>query len=830
MDLSGLVHRGWCSVILLLLSSCAWAQTKHLKGIVRDSHSEERVPFASIEFKHSTQGKLSDSAGNFSFHLSRWPSDTLLVTYVGFEDRQIALDTSKNELEIVVNLERGKKSGEVIVKSKIGRGLILWRKIVKNKPINDRARFNNYSYELYNKLEADLNNVNKEKLGRFTPGSLKFIYNNIDSVSEDKPFLPIYITETISDYFYQKSPKKYREEIRGSKMVGVNNESVAKLMGGMYQNVNVYNNFIPVFDKQFVSPISDNGDAYYNYRVPDTQYIGGHRFFHFLFTPKHKGENTFIGDAWIADSTFAVQKMNLRISGDANVNFITKLSLVQEYSLVNDSTWFLSKDKFVADFVLIGKKTISFTGRKTTTYRDVKINDSSVVANLNKNKIKEEIVMVDSAAARPDSFWINSRHEELSKNEKSIYKMVDTLQKMPAFIKATEMLTFIGTGYKNVGNYQIGPWYNWVTINAYEGLRLRFDLGTNTGFSKKLYLAGYLAYGFADATFKGRAEAMYMLGKHPRSYIYGSYTNDIDNGQTYYDEVGTDNLFAIAVRKPNIPYRYMHIEQMKFEYFKEWHNGISALFSTTRKIFNPLQNLPPKEYYPSNEGNQPLDNYEVSVRLRFAYLEKFLENNFFRTSLGSDYPILEFKYAKGIPGVFNSNYDYYKLSASISDYMKIAPFGSLYYNVYAGKVYGTLPYMLLEVHPGNNLWYYNKYAFNLMTRYEYLSDQYAGINVEHNIGNGLFRLIPITRKLKFRQFWQAKLLIGSLSQANQDYNFVNGYTFKTLNGKPYLELGTGVDNIFKVFRLDFIWRVLPQPLPPESYARFGVFFSFHLGF
>jgi hypothetical protein len=162
--------------------------------------------------------------------------------------------------------------------------------------------------------------------------------------------------------------------------------------------------------------------------------------------------------------------------------------------------------------------------------------------------------------------------------------------------------------------------------------------------------------------------------------------------------------------------------------------------------------------------------------------------------------------------------------------MKIAPYGSLYYNVYAGKVYGTLPYMLLEVHPGNNLWYYNKYAFNLMTRYEYLSDQYAGVNVEHNIGNGLFRLIPITRKLKFRQFWQAKLLIGSLSQANRDYNFVNGYTFKTLNGKPYLELGTGVDNIFKVFRIDFIWRVLPQPLPPESYARFGVFFSFHLGF
>jgi hypothetical protein len=152
MALSGLVHRGWCSVILLLLSFFGFAQSKHLKGIVRDSHSEERVPFASIEFKHTTQGKLSDSAGNFSFNFSRWPSDTLLVTYVGFEDRQFVLDTSRNEIQLVVNLERGKKSGEVIIKSKIGRGLILWRKIVKYKPVKTEAA-SNYSYELYNKLK-----------------------------------------------------------------------------------------------------------------------------------------------------------------------------------------------------------------------------------------------------------------------------------------------------------------------------------------------------------------------------------------------------------------------------------------------------------------------------------------------------------------------------------------------------------------------------------------------------------------------------------------------------------------------------------------------------
>ena len=177
-------------------------------------------------------------------------------------------------------------------------------------------------------------------------------------------------------------------------------------------------------------------------------------------------------------------------------------------------------------------------------------------------------------------------------------------------------------------------------------------------------------------------------------------------------------------------------------------------------------------------------------------------------------------------------YDYTKISASISHYKKIAPYGNIYYNFFGGKTYGKLPYMLLDIAPGNEIYYYNKYAFNLMNRYEYLHDRYAGINFEHNIGNGLFRLIPLTRKLKFRQFWTAKTLWGSLSDENHDYNMPPGsiYKFVSLNGKTYLELGTGVDNIFKVLRFDFIWRVLPQPLPPEKVKRFGIFGSFRLAF
>ncbi len=183
-----------------LLSQPAFTQERKIFGYIQDAHSEERIPFASIQFRNSTIGKLSDSAGNFSFILAKWPSDTIEVTYVGYETFYLAIDTTAEEMQVTVNLERGKRTNEVIVKSKIGRGMILWRKIVKNKPFNDRARFDNFSYELYNKLEADLKDANNNKLIKLTilKPFKKVINQNIDSTTEDKPIRSLYLTN-----FYQ---------------------------------------------------------------------------------------------------------------------------------------------------------------------------------------------------------------------------------------------------------------------------------------------------------------------------------------------------------------------------------------------------------------------------------------------------------------------------------------------------------------------------------------------------------------------------------------------------------------------------------------------------
>ena len=825
----------YCKTLLITLAATfvlnySFGQ-KIISGIVKDSHSDEVVPFASISFVQSTIGKLTDSAGKFTFILDKWPSDTLLFTCVGYQPYRFEINKTKDSIYATIIMERGTFIEGVRVKVKVNKGLLVWRKIVAHKPENDRYRFDNFSYELYNKLELDIKNFNFEKFSKFKP--LKpitdLINENIDT-SEGLKYLPAYLSEVLSDYYYQKKPLKRREVIKAANPNGVKNESVIKLLGGMDQIVNVYNNFILVFDKKFISPASDNGDFYYDYRVVDTQFFNNRKFYHLVFTPRHKGENTFEGDCWVNDSTFAIQKMNLRLSKDANINFVENLSLIQEYSLINDSTWFLAKDKFVADLSPLGKDRPGFIGRKTTTYQNVVVNDSSVTNELKKNKILEEIITLPGADERTKIFWDSSRHEELSRAEKGIIKMIDTLMNAPVFKKFTNTVNFIGTGYLDVGKFQIGPWYNWITYNGWEGLRLRFDLGTNTNFNKKFWWHTYLAYGFGDKKMKGKAEIFYLPKKHPRLYIYGSYTDDLDYGQNYYGEVSSDNIFALAIRKQDVPIKYLQVKEKRLEFYRYSRSGFSTLLSFTNKEYDPLRNIPPKDSFVVSGSGRPLTTFEISLRLRFAYLEKFLENNFFRVSLGSPYPIPELYISKGMSGVLKSSYSYTKISGSVSDFMKIPPFGEISFQAYAGKTYGTLPYVLLDIHPGNELYYYNKYAFNTMNKYEFISDKYAGVNFEHNFGNGIFRWFGPTRKLKFRQFWNFKTLWGSLSEENKSLNIKQGYNLQSLNGRTFMEVGTGIDNILRVLRMDLVWRVLPRPLPENKSSRFGVYGSFRLSF
>lgn len=807
-------------------------------GKVEDYTTGEGIPFANVFFANSPVGTPTDLNGNFQLKTDKIPRDTLRIQALGYTSYTLKVNKGQHEYNFIAELKRSNTqlTEFVVHASGVDPALLLLRHIIAHKPDNDPDRMDNYKYEADNRLEMDVRNISKKTFEKI-PGfrNYSFIYNNMDSVSEKEPFLPIYLTETLSDYYSRKKPKKEREFIKGSIAKGVNNQSAAKYLGNLYQQVDVYKNNLRLFDKQFVSPISNDGAFYYKYKILDTEVAYGHNIILMQYQPRRPGENCFTGDFWVVDSLYALQRITMELPKLANVDWVQNATLYQEFAPINDSVWFRTKDKFVGSFSIpyAGAKWPSFIGRKTTTFDKIVVNDPSVESVLNNKKWKEDVTVLDSARKRSDSYWQEHRPDTLTKTEKGIYKMVDTINSMPITKFYKNLINFLVIGTKDVGPIQLGPYFYIYSSNQVEGNRFRLSLGTPLSFSNNIHLTGYVAYGTLDERYKYGFTGLWLLQRHPRMYVYGQYIHDVDYNPNYYDQLGSDNIFSSLFRKPNVPWKLAFSDKQRFEFYKEYYSGFSDQLILQHRAFTPYAPLPAANIFTDDKGNptSTVTNSEVGLHLRYAYKEKFLEGKYLRVSLGSRYPIFDLNAGVGLKNVWNSGYGYQKVRFTVSNTLKIAPFGSLYYNVFAGKYFGTLPYPLLEIHPGNEFYYYNQYAFEMMNMYEFISDQFAGFNIENNIGGGIFKYIPGLKKLKLRQVWTAKGLIGSLSPANEELNLNKGYPFRSLQGDPYLELGTGITNIFQLFRIDFVWRVTPPLLPTEGKQEyFGIFGSVNVGF
>lgn len=811
----------------------------NVRGRVINGFTKETVPFASITWKKAGFGINTDSAGQFILKRSQFKLDSLVVNYVGLAPNIIAYNSLRDTGFITLLIGETKLSGDVQVKSKFSKGVRWWKNIVLNKPKNNPQQYPAYSYNLYNKLEIDLNNINKEK---FTNIKLMkpfgFILDNIDSVSEDKPFLPVFLTETLSNNYYINDPESSREEIYAQQTHGLKNESFLQFINGINQKINVYINELSLFGKEFISPLSNVADRYYNFKGADTVQIGKVKYFHLLFTPKNNGENTFSGDCWIHSSTWAIQRISLSIAAEANINFVKRLSISQEFKLVDTSKWIFAKDIFVAEVSPLKKDKFSFIGRKTKVYNKIILNDTLIAQRIRLNKIKHESILRENATILDKTYWDKNRTDSLSNNEQKILVLIDTLKTVPLFKKYTQRLEFFVGGYKKLGMVEIGPWYKWISGNYIEKVRLRFDLGTTELFSKQLRLHSYLAYGFRDNQFKGKFEFNYEFPDQKGWSIYGSFIKDLDNGKIKYndEDVTTDNLFSQLVRRPNIVQKFLGIREFKFGFGKIWPSrfSINSFISTINfKTYDPL---------PNNIliADHPVTSTEFVFKFRYAPGERVIHSHRKDFKVRSNQPIYEIRFGQSVKGFLNGEFSFSKLNASIRQQVRIPRFGHINYTLYAGKIWTAtaLPFMLLELHPGNEILYYNKESFNLMNRFQYFSDRFVGVSIEHNIEKKLLNLLPFMRKSPIRQFWNFKTVWGNLDRKSRALNRTDfgDYRLRSLKGDLYTEFGTGLDNIARFFRIDLVWRINPYhartnpALVLQNKYDFGIFGSFRLQF
>ena len=263
-------------IAFVLVHSCTagvYAQTTKVSGRVTDALTNEPIPFANVAFKGTTTGTVTDFNGYFSLESDK-PSDSLSASFVGYVPVTLRISRGKSQTVNFLLKVNKVDLGEVVIKAGENPANILLRKVIENRDLNDKRQLDSYKYESYNKMEFDLTDIPPDFKDKRLIKPFAFIFDNIDSsVTNSKPFLPFFITEALSDVYFRNNPKNTREIIKASKISGLENESVTQFLGDMYQNIDVYNNYIDIFGKSFVSPISNVGLLYYRYYLTDSAFI-----------------------------------------------------------------------------------------------------------------------------------------------------------------------------------------------------------------------------------------------------------------------------------------------------------------------------------------------------------------------------------------------------------------------------------------------------------------------------------------------------------------------------------------------------------------------------
>lgn len=804
--------RVYTLLALLLLTSGAIAQVTKLRGRVTDSQTGEPLPFVNVSFVGTTIGTVTDFDGNF-FLETRAPGDSLSVSYLGYFPKRVAVKKGVFQ-ELNFSLEPESFSLEaVVVRPGENPAHKILRNIIKNKNRNNTDNLDSYSYESYNKIEVDLNNVDENMKNKKIFKQFQFIFDYVDTNAvTGKAYLPIFISEAISDYHFQRRPKVEREIIKATKISGVKNESVAQFTGKIYQKVNVYDNYINVFDQGLVSPIADAGLLYYKYYLIDSAYIGNKWCYQVSFKPRRRQEPTFTGDFWVNDTTWAIVKTQVRIASDVNINFVNDLVATAEYKLLNDTLWFPDKLTLFVDFNLTDKTT-GFFGHKTTVYNNVKVN-TPLPQSL--EAVNEPVVVRDSAMQKSNDYWQTARPFELTEKEAGIYSMVDSVQQVPMYKTFIDIVNMFVNYYYVVGKFEIGPYYKTYSFNEIEGNRFRVSGRTSNAFSTRLMISGFAAYGDKDNRFKYGLGGLYMINKSPREAVSIDYKSDIEQLGQSPNALTEDNILtSILRRNPN--YKLSLVKEFTLSYQKEWITGFSNSITFNHKVVFPTEYIPFTQV--SDGAMLPrITNAMLTINTRWQKDERFVAGEFERVSLGSPYPELNFNVSGGLKGVLNSDYDFLKLHFNYYHKFNINPFGYARLIVDAGKIFGKVPYPMLQLHEGNETYAFDRYAFNMMNYYEFASDQYVSVFFEHHFQGFFLNRIPLMRRLKWREVAAGKFLVGSISDENKNVlEFPLGLNEVS---EPYYEVSVGVENIFKVFRVDAMWRL--SHLENPDIEKFGV--------
>lgn len=801
----------WLGLFLLGLNiGSVFAQTK-VSGIIVDK-SNQPIPFANVVFKNSNEGVVSNEDGRFYLE-SKKNYKELIVNSIGYSDKEIGLEKAVN-YNFVIKLNEIQSLKEIVIytgktSKKNNPALDILRKIWERKRRNGLHLFDQYQMEKYEKLEFDINSIDSAYMKKNIFKGMEFIFKQVDtSRITGKTYLPVFINESLSDVYRDNKLKKVKTQEKANKTSGFNgNQQIVSFIKDLYSDYDIYDNHITFFDKSFTSPLSKTGIDTYNYVLRDSAFVDKKWCYNIIFYPRRKNELTFKGDFWVNDSTFAIKKINLAATKSANVNWVKDIYIEQEFDVVNDSVFLLTRDYMMSDFSLSkNDNSKGVYGKRTSFYRDHKF-------NLEKPEkfYKEEVNYFDKEVYnKTEEYWDKNRFENLTKDEKGVYKMLDTLQKVKKFRQVYDLVQVFDSGYLNYHGLDFGPIYSMIGKNSVEGLRLRAGVRTYFGPNDPWRLQGYMAYGFKDDQFKYGISGKWMLENKKRIILSVGNRRDIE--QTGASLTTTNNILGRSYASSGIftfgsneKLTRVNLTNIEIETEPIKNLTFSTGFSyRTLSSASPVFNL---DYYTDlsqKKIKSEVKQSEVNFQIEYTPNRKPIGFAVERYNADSPFTRLFVNYSQGFKGWFSSDFDYKKLQVYYKKPIIIGPLGRSNITLEMGKTFGYVPLGLMSIVPGNQSLFDISNTFSNLKYYEFITDQYVTLKWDHNFQGRLFARIPFMRKLNWREIIGVKSVYGTVSNENRLLN-ASGLIYNTPD-KIYWEYSAGIGNIFKLIRIDFSWR------------------------
>lgn len=780
-------------LILLLVSQALTAQDISLGGKVLDADSHEPLAFVNISVKGTLRGAVTDIDGRWKIDRLQ-ASDSLVFTYIGYQtfrisagaynikysNQQITLRRTAYALKEIIILPGENPAHRII------------QKLLDNKRKNNWERLQSFTYTTYNRFHftaEELDSTGKAMMQELKPsGAITFTaepakdsaavnQGEMDSLLQRQH---LFLTESITEKKF-KYPDKISEKVIASKVSGTQDARFS-LFATQFGNFNIYKDYIEVGDKQYLSPISYGCIKNYFFILEDSIPSETDTTYIISFRPK-KGKlfDGFQGLLYVSTNQYAVKNVLAR---PKNMDQGLNTEIQQQFVLVDNKQWFPEQINSRIIFPGFNLDRKPMVGRGRMYIHKIKLNPE-----LKNREFSATVMHIDkNAHLKTDSFWINHRTDTLSRLDKQTYIVLDSVGKsvnIDRKIKFFEALLY--------GRLPIGPvdllLNKIIDYNGFEGFRLGAGLATNQRISSYFTLSGYGAYGFKDKEWKYGSELR----------ITPIPVSDFAFGAGYYNDV--DELGSVKLpldRRPNLrePNRKLNISEMAYVERKEAFMEISPFrYLSTKTIYRRSMEKMVNNYEftpQTGEVHNSFNFEEVSVALRYAYKEKFIQALHQKISLGTSYPIIWLQLTKGLDNGTSGNYDFNKIDFKIEKKIRIKLAGHSIFQLRGGFVEGNAP--LLRMYNGNGnsgrIPLGAENTFETMRPYEFFSDRYVSLFYTHNFEKMLFKI----GKFQPNLLLHTNIGFGDMKNPSLHKNI----DFKTME-KGYFESGFTTDNIISGF-------------------------------